>query len=79
MGETRMHKIRNDRVRQIMVISHKITEGIQINQLSWHGQMEKNRLKKQVLKWTPQGGREKGRPRQSWRDVINKSSIERFR
>jgi hypothetical protein len=32
--------------------------------------MERERLPKQVLLWTPQGRRRKGRPRRSWTDGV---------
>jgi hypothetical protein len=53
----------------IMKVNTTIVEDIRTNQLRWYGhvvRMEKERLPKQVLLWTPQGRRRKGRPRRSW-------------
>lgn len=32
-----------------------------------------NRLRKQILRWTPYGRRQRGRPMLSWRECINRA------
>jgi len=39
--------------------------------------MEKGRLPKQILNWTPAGRRKRGRPRRSWREGIDNEIKER--
>jgi hypothetical protein len=60
-GKSRRERIRNERIRE-MKVNTTIVEDIRTNQLRWYGhvvRMEKERLPKQVLLWTPQGRRRK--------------------
>jgi hypothetical protein len=68
-GRSRRERIRSERIRDIMKVNTTIVEDIRTNQLRWYGhvvRMERERLPKQVLLWTPQGRRRKGTPRRSW-------------
>ncbi|XP_056648205.1 uncharacterized protein LOC130452786 [Diorhabda sublineata] len=79
-GISRLEKIRNDRIREIMKVQHTITEDIRVNQLRWYGhvqRMPEDRIPKQILNWAPQGRRKRGRPRLSWREGIEKDIRER--
>ena len=75
-GKSRIEKMRNDRIREIMGVGHTIVDDIKTKQLIWYGhvqRMAENRLPKQILLWTPQGRRRRVRPRRSWRDGIIRS------
>ncbi|XP_057670224.1 uncharacterized protein LOC130902259 [Diorhabda carinulata] len=79
-GISRLEKISNDRIREIMKVQHTITEDIRMNQLRWYGhvqRMPEDRIPKQILNWAPQGRRKRGRPRLSWREGIEKDIRER--
>jgi hypothetical protein len=57
----------------VMNVKTTIVEDIRTNQLRWYGhvvRMERERLPKQVLLWTPQGRRRKGRRRRSGTDGV---------
>lgn len=48
---SRLDKVRNESIRQIMGVNHKITEDIQIKQPRWYGyvqRMEETRLPRQI-------------------------------
>jgi hypothetical protein len=79
-GRSRRERIRNERIRDIMKVNTTIVEDIGTNQLRWYGhvvRMEKERLPKQVLLWTPQGRRRKGRPSRSWTEGIREELRQR--
>lgn len=79
-GKSKLERVRNERIREIMGVKHKITEDIQINQLRWYGhvqRMAEDRIPKKILNWTPQGRRKRGRPRLSWREGIDRDIRER--
>lgn len=79
-GKSRMEKITNVRIREIMGVTHTIVEDIRINQLRWFGhiqRMPEERIPKQVWEWTPRGRRKRGRPRRSWREGIDKELKDR--
>lgn len=79
-GRSKLERIRNDRVREVMNVTHTITEDITINQLKWYGHVQRmgeERLPKQLLNWVPQGRRKRGRPRKSWREGIDSEMRER--
>lgn len=78
-GKFRLDKIGNERIRQILGVNPKITEDNRINQLRWYGRkMEEKRLPRQLLKWTAQGRRKRGRPRRCWRKGISKTIRKRL-
>ena len=73
-GKSKLDRVRNERIQNIMGVKHRISEDIKINQLRWYGhvqRMEENRIPKKILNWTPQGKRKRGRPRRSWREGID--------
>lgn len=79
-GISRRDHIRNERIREIMGAEHTIIDDIKTKQLIWYGHVQRmpnDRLPKQVLTWTPQGRRRRGRPRKSWREGIDKEIEER--
>ena len=79
-GKSRKDRVPNDRIREIMGVTHTIIDDIKTKQLIWYGhvqRMAENRLPKQILTWTPHGRRKRGRPRRSWRARIDKEIKER--
>lgn len=78
---SRMEKIRNERVKEIMNLHHDIIEEIEKKQLTWFGhvqRMEEKRLPKRSLEWQPSERRKRGRPRPGWNDQIRKT-IEKWK
>lgn len=74
-GRSRVERITNDRIREIMGVHRTITDDIRTKQLRWYGHVQRmadERLPKQVLDWKPIGRRKRGRPRKSWREGIYK-------
>jgi hypothetical protein len=72
-GRSRRGRRRNERIGEIMNVNTTIVEDIRTNQLRWYGHVvrrEREKLPKQVLSWTPQGRRRKGRPRRSWTEGV---------
>lgn len=60
-GISRRHRIRNDRIRDIMGISHAIVNDIKTKQSIWYSHvqiMSDDRLPKQILRWIPQEKKE---------------------
>ncbi|KAJ8952322.1 hypothetical protein NQ318_017216 [Aromia moschata] len=79
-GRSRLERIKNERIREVMGIKQTIVEEIRVKQLKWYGdvqRMTQERLPKQILEWTPEGRRKRGRPRKSWLEGINKEMQER--
>lgn len=77
---SRMDKIRNDRIRDIMMIEKPFIEDIQQKQLGWFGhikRMQETRLPYQILHWQPYEKRKRGRPKTTWESGINKAMSER--
>ncbi|XP_030762003.1 uncharacterized protein LOC115886839 [Sitophilus oryzae] len=73
-GESKLDRVRNERIQNIMGVKHRISEDTKINQPRWYGhvqRMEESRIPKKILNWTPQGKRKRGRPRRSWREGID--------
>lgn len=74
-GKSKLDKVRNEKIREIMGTKHNLTEDIRVNQLRWYGhvqRMEQTRIPRKVLDWTPYGRRKRGRPRLSWREGVEK-------
>ncbi|XP_030753047.1 uncharacterized protein LOC115880061 [Sitophilus oryzae] len=70
----KLDRARNEKIRNIMGVKHRIIEDIKINQLRWYGhaqRMEESRIPKKILNWTSQGKRKRGRYRRSWREGID--------
>lgn len=79
-GKSRLERVTNNRIREIMNVKHTIVDDINTKQLRWYGhvqRMSEERLPKQILTWTPHGRRKRGRPRLSWREGINREMRER--
>ena len=79
-GKSRIERVRNERIREIMEVRHTIVDDIKTKQLIWYGHVQRmadNRLPKQILLWTPHGRRRRGRPRRSWMDGIDSEIRER--
>ena len=50
-----------------------LLDDIKTEQLQWYGdvqRMEKGRLPKEVMKWSPPGRRKRGRPKLTWAEGI---------
>lgn len=79
-GKSRMERVTNARIREIMDAPHTITDEIRTKQLIWYGHVQRmgdERLPKQVLKWKPLGKRKRGKPRKSWIEGVNSEMQER--
>lgn len=79
-GRSRMERITNNRIREIMKVDRTIMDDIKNKQLIWFGhvqRMPETRLPKQALQWKPGGRRKQGRPRRSWQGGINEELRER--
>jgi len=66
---SRKDKIRNTIIKQQMNVARSLLDDIKTKQLQWHGhsqRMEKRRLPKEVMKWSPPGRRKRGRPNLIW-------------
>lgn len=73
-GRSRMERIPNERIREVMKVKHTIVDDIQDKQLIWFGhvqRMPETRIPKQVMQWKPGGRRKRGRPRRSWREGVD--------
>jgi hypothetical protein len=56
-----------------MTVTRSLLDDINTKQLKWDGhvqRMEEGRLPKQVMKWSPPGRRELGRPKLTWVERI---------
>ncbi|XP_045471806.1 uncharacterized protein LOC123678703 [Harmonia axyridis] len=74
-GRSRIERIRNEGIREIMGVKSNIVNDIRTKQLIWFGHVQRmpdNRIPKKIFKWTPQGLRRRGRPRKSWREGVDK-------
>jgi len=63
-GKSRLEKIRNEGIQEIINVRHTIVEDIHVAQLKWYGHLQRmgeERLPKQILNWTPQGRRQRER------------------
>jgi len=79
-GKSKLERYTNERIREIMGVTHTIADEVRVKQLRWYGhvqRMPEERLPKQIFKYTPQGRRKRGRPRRSWREGIDKELRER--
>lgn len=79
-GISRRDRITNERVREIMGVTHTIVDDIRTKQLSWYGhvrRMPENRIPRQILEWQPRGRRRPGRPRRSWREGVDREIRDR--
>ncbi|CAG9839790.1 unnamed protein product [Diabrotica balteata] len=78
--KSRLDRIQNDHIRNIMGVKSTIIDEIQRRQLIWYGHVERmddDRLPNQILKWTPRERRKRGRQKQSWLGGIQKAMSER--
>ena len=70
---SRKDKIRNNIIKQKMNVTRSLLEDIKTKQLKWYGhiqRMEEGRLPKKVIKWSPTGRRNRGRPKLTWAEEI---------
>ena len=77
---SRKDRIRNVTIRQQIGLEETIIKGIEQNQLTWYGhvqRMEEERLTKIALKWMPKQKRARGRPKKNWMEGIKKAMNER--
>jgi hypothetical protein len=66
-------KIRNNIIKQKMIVTGSLLDNIKTKQLQWYGHvqiMEEGRLPKEVMKWRPLGRRKRGRPKLIWAEGI---------
>jgi hypothetical protein len=69
---SRKVKIWNN-IKQKMNVTRSLLDDIKAKQLKWYGhvqRMEEGRLPKKVMKWSPPGGRKRGRPKATWAEGI---------
>lgn len=67
-GKSRMERVTNERIREIMNVEHTIVEDIRDKQLVWFGHVQRMtdlRMPKKIMQWKPGGRRRRGRPRRS--------------
>ena len=72
---SRKDKIRNTVIKQKMNSVRYLLDDIKIKQLQWYGhvqRMEERRLPKEVMKWSPSGRRNRGRPKLTWAEGIRR-------
>jgi hypothetical protein len=78
LGITWKQKVTNEEVRKRSGMG-KLEDTLRRNRLRWLGhvhRMDRKRPAKQVLQWTPSGGkRKRGRPRKNWRSTITEDLI----
>jgi len=70
---SRKDKIRNIVIKQKMNVTRSLLDDIKTKHLKWCGhvqRMEEGRLPKKVMKWSPPGRRERGRPKATWAEGI---------
>ena len=79
-GKSRLERITNERIREIMEVKHTIVDDIKNSQLIWYGHVQRMaeiRIPKQIINWKPAGRRKPGRPRRSWQEGIDTFMEER--
>jgi hypothetical protein len=67
---TRLNRIQNEKIREMMEMEKEIIHEEQERQLIWYGHtkvMEQTRWARKVLKWVAQEKCKGGRQRRSWR------------
>ncbi|XP_044745745.1 uncharacterized protein LOC123307480 [Coccinella septempunctata] len=77
---SRMDRMRNERVRELMKVEKTIIEDTQQKQLIWYGHVERmsdQRIPKLALKWVPRERKKRGRPKVTWMSGIQKAMSER--
>ena len=70
---SRKDKIRNTIIKQKMNVTRSLLDDIKTQQLIWYGhvqRMEKGRLPKKFMKWSPPGRRKRGRSKATWAEGI---------
>lgn len=79
-GKSRMDRVTNERIREIMNVKHTIVEDIKDKQLVWFGHVQRMtdlRIPKQIMQWKPGGRRKRGRPRRSWISGVDEEIKDR--
>ncbi|XP_030753594.1 uncharacterized protein LOC115880517 [Sitophilus oryzae] len=79
-GISRMERVANIKIREIMHVQQTIINEIEKRQLVWYGhvqRMREDQIPKKVLKWIPSERRKKGRPKATWIGGIHKAMSER--
>ena len=74
--KSRMDKIRNQRIRELMEVDRNILEVIEERKMRWFGHVERmgeDRIPKMILEWNAEGRRRRGKPREQWMDGIRRS------
>ena len=74
--KSRMDKVRNQRIREIMKVDKNILEVIEERKLRWFGhitRMGEDRIPKMILEWNAEGRRRRGKPQEKWMDGIKRS------
>jgi hypothetical protein len=73
---SRKDRVRNVTIRQQIGLEDTIIKGIEQNQLTWYGHVQRlaeGRLPKIALKWIPKQKRARGRPKKNWLEAIKKA------
>lgn len=77
---SRMERIPNERIKQLMEVKETIVENVEKKQLIWYGhvrRMGEDRLPRATMEWIPPERRKRGRPRTTWGNIIRKAMSER--
>ncbi|XP_045462181.1 uncharacterized protein LOC123672210 [Harmonia axyridis] len=73
---SRLDRVRNEDVRQIMGRADTVIEEIEQRQLSWYVHVQRmtdHRIPKQAMNWIPHHKRKRERPKISWNQGIQKA------
>jgi hypothetical protein len=75
-----MVKIKNEAIRKKIGIKKNTVQETEEQQLRWYGHVkrtEDGKIVKQIAEWKPQRKRKRGRPINTWKDVIRESREKR--
>ena len=79
-GRSRLERVTKERIREIMQVTHAMSDEIKNGQFMWYGhvkRMPETRIPKQVINWKPLGRRKLQRSRRSGQEGTDKIIQER--
>lgn len=79
-GISRIERVRNERIREIMEVEGTILDTIDTKRLLWYGHLERmdnTRWPKKVWQWIPPERRKRGRPPRRWREDVQEAMDSR--